>query len=71
MLKERLEKIRIPDQLLSILVLPVFHVTHLLDVLTWLAGLAVLYRKPREYVVTIMISLGVAVIYQMIFPYFG
>lgn len=55
----------------AILVLPVFHVTHLLDVLTWLAGLAVLYRKPREYVVTIMISLGVAVIYQMIFPYFG
>lgn len=55
----------------AVLLIPTYHVTHLPDLLTWVIGAAVLYRKPREYVLTIIISLGVAVIYQMIFPYFG
>lgn len=55
----------------AILVTQGFHVTHLLDLLTWGLGLVILYRKPREYMVELLLSLGVAVVYQLIFPYFG
>lgn len=48
-----------------------FHVTHLLDLLTWGIGVVILHRKPKEYVVELLLSLGVAVVYQLIFPYFG
>ena len=55
----------------AILVTQGFHVTHLLDLLTWGIGVVILHRKPKEYVVELLLSLGVAVVYQFIFPYFG
>lgn len=55
----------------AILVIQRFHVTHLLDLLTWGAGVFILHRKPKEYAVELLLSLGVAVVYQLIFPYFG
>ena len=55
----------------AILVTQGFHVTHLLDLLTWGIGVVILHRKPKEYVVTFLLSLVVAVAYQLIFPYFG
>lgn len=55
----------------AILVTQGFHVTHLLDLLTWGIGVLILHRKPKEYAVELLLSLGVAVVYQSIFPYFG
>ncbi len=55
----------------AILVTQGFHVTHLLDLLTWGIGVVILHRKLKEYVVTFLLSLVVAVAYQLIFPYFG
>ncbi|MDE6566573.1 MAG: hypothetical protein K2K70_02430 [Lachnospiraceae bacterium] len=55
----------------AILVTQRVHVTHLLDLLTWGIGVVILHRKPKEYVVTFLLSLVVAVVYQLIFPYFG
>lgn len=55
----------------AILVIQGFHVTYLLDLLTWGAGVLILHRKPKEYAVELLLSLGVAVVYQLIFPYFG
>lgn len=55
----------------AILVTQRFHVTHLLDLLTWGIGVVILHRKPKEYVIELLLSLGVAVVYQLIFPYFG
>ena len=48
-----------------------FYVTHILEVVTWLAGAAVLYRKPKEFAVEMLISIVVAFIYQMFIPYWG
>lgn len=48
-----------------------FYVTHILEVVTWLAGAAVLYRKPKEFAVEMLISIVVAFIYQIFIPYWG
>lgn len=51
----------------AVLITQGFHVTHLLDLLTWALGLVILYRKPKEYAVELLLSLAVAVAYQLIF----
>lgn len=48
-----------------------FYVYHGLEVVTWLAGVAVLFRKPKELAAEIGLSLMVAVIYQLFIPHFG
>ena len=47
------------------------YVTHMTEVVTWLIGAAVLYRKPKEYALVIALSVVIAVIYQMFIPYWG
>ncbi len=48
-----------------------FMVTHLLEVLCWVIMLVVLRRTPKEYVIQFMLSIGVAVLYQLFIPYWG
>lgn len=48
-----------------------FYVYHGLEVLTWLLGVLILYRKPRELAMELGLSLVVAFLYQCIFPYWG
>ena len=48
-----------------------FYVTHLLDVITWGIGLIVLYRKPKEFIIELGLSLIVAFAYQLFIPYWG
>ena len=55
----------------AILITQGFYVTHLPDFLTWGLGLVILYRKPKEYVVELLLSVVMAVVYQLIFPYYG
>lgn len=48
-----------------------FYVTHVPEVLTWIIGVVILYRKPKEFALEMVLSLGVAVIYQLFIPYWG
>ncbi|MBE5923404.1 MAG: hypothetical protein E7271_02915 [Lachnospiraceae bacterium] len=48
-----------------------FYVTHAPEVLTWIIGVVILYRKPKEFALEMVLSLGVAVIYQLFIPYWG
>ncbi len=48
-----------------------FGVTHLTEIITWLLALIVLRRRLKEYMLVCGISLVVAVIYQLLFSYWG
>ena len=47
------------------------YITHFLEVITWIIGAIVLYRKPKEFVVEMGCSLIVAFLYQLVIPYWG
>lgn len=46
-------------------------VTHLLEVVVWIVGCIVLRREPKEFFMTLGVSLGTAVVYQLFIPYWG
>ena len=48
-----------------------FHITHLPEVITWGIGFLVLRRKPKEWTLVFGLSIVIAVIYQLVFPYWG
>ena len=48
-----------------------FYVTHILEVITWMLGVIILYRKAKEFALEMIVSLGVAIIYQLFIPYWG
>ena len=48
-----------------------FYVTHLTEVLVWLAGVIILYRKPKEILAELLLSVAVAFVYQLVIPYWG
>ena len=48
-----------------------FYVTHLTEVITWLIGVILLIRKPKETVLELAISLPIAFVYQLLIPYWG
>ena len=48
-----------------------FYITHLAEVITWGIAFLVLRRKPKEWALVFGLSIVVAVIYQLVFPYWG
>ena len=48
-----------------------FYMYHLLEVFTWIIGVVVLRRKPKEYVVVIGLSVVIAFVYQLVMPHWG
>ncbi len=48
-----------------------FYVYHFLEVLTWIIGVILLRRKPKEYAVAIGLSIVIAFVYQLVLPYWG
>ncbi len=48
-----------------------FYVTHLTEVITWLIGVIILIRKPKETVLELALSLPIAFVYQLFIPYWG
>jgi hypothetical protein len=42
-----------------------------MEVLTWIAGVLLLRRKPKEYAVEIGLSIVIAFVYQLVIPYWG
>jgi len=48
-----------------------FYVYNVLEVLTWIAGMIILWRKPKEYAIEIGASVVVAFVYQLLIPHWG
>jgi hypothetical protein len=48
-----------------------FYMYHLLEVLTWIIGVILLHRKPKEYAIEIGLSVVIAFIYQLVMPHWG
>ena len=48
-----------------------FYVYHSLEVLTWLIGVILLRRKPKEYAIVLSLSVVIAYIYQLVMPHWG
>lgn len=48
-----------------------FYVYHFLEVLTWIIGVILLRRKPKEYAIAIGLSVVIAFVYQLVMPYWG
>lgn len=48
-----------------------FYVYHIMEVFTWLAGVILLRRKPKEYAVVMGLSVVIAYVYQLMIPYWG
>ena len=48
-----------------------FYMYHYLEVITWLIGVIILRRKPKEYAIEIGLSAVIAFIYQLVMPHWG
>ncbi len=48
-----------------------FYVYHSLEVLTWLIGVILLRRKPKEYAIELSLSVVIAYIYQLAMAHWG
>lgn len=48
-----------------------FYVYHSMEVFTWGIGVILLRRKPKEYAVTIGLSVVIAFVYQFVMPHWG
>ena len=47
------------------------YVYNWMEVFTWIVGMIILWRKPKEMVLVLVISVIVAVLYQLFIPYWG
>ena len=48
-----------------------FYVYHWLEIPTWIAGVIVLRRKPKEYMIELGVSIAAAFVYQLVIPHWG
>ena len=48
-----------------------FYMYHSLEVFTWIIGVILLRRKPKEHVFAIGLSVVIALIYQLVMPHWG
>lgn len=55
----------------AVLITGGIYVTHFLEVITWIIGAIVLYRKPKDFAIEMGLSLIVAFLYQLVIPYWG
>ena len=48
-----------------------FYMYHFWEVITWIVGVLLLRRKPKEYAIEIGLSVVIAFIYQLVMPHWG
>ncbi len=48
-----------------------FHVYNIMEIVTWIIGVVILYRKPKEFAIELGLSVVIAFIYQLVNPHFG
>ncbi len=58
-------------QAINLNIMQGFYVYHSMEVFTWLIGVILLRRKPKEYAITIGLSFPIAFVYQLVMPYWG
>ena len=44
---------------------------HFWEVITWVIGVLLLLRKPKEYAIEVGLSVVIAFIYQLVMPHWG
>lgn len=58
-------------QAISFTVIQGFYVYHIMEMFTWIVGIILLRRKPKEEAVVIGLSIVAALIYQLVIPHWG
>ena len=48
-----------------------FYRYSLMEVITWILGIIILYRKPKEFALVLGLSIVIAFLFQSVMPYFG
>ncbi len=48
-----------------------FYVFNIMEIFTWITSVIILYRKPKEFAIELVLSIVVAFIYQLFIPYWG
>lgn len=48
-----------------------FYVYHIMEIITWMIGVVILHRKPKEVVIELGFSFMIAAVYQLAIPYWG
>ncbi|MDE6421426.1 MAG: hypothetical protein K2K87_13025 [Lachnospiraceae bacterium] len=48
-----------------------FYVYHIMEIITWMIGVVILRRKPKEVVIELGFSFMIAAVYQLAIPYWG
>lgn len=48
-----------------------FYVYNFMEIITWGIGVIILYRKPKEFVIELGLSVVIAFMYQFVIPYWG
>lgn len=48
-----------------------FYVYDFMEVITWIIGVIILYRKPKELAIELGLSVVIAFVYQLVMPHFG
>lgn len=48
-----------------------FYMYHFLEVVTWIIGVILLRKKPKEYAISIGLSVLIAFVYQLTLPHWG
>lgn len=48
-----------------------FYVYHITELITWIIGVVILYRKPKEFAIELGLSVVIAFIYQLVIPHWG
>lgn len=48
-----------------------FYVFYIMEIFTWMIAVVILHRKPKEFAIELGLSVVIAVVYQLAFPYWG
>ena len=48
-----------------------FFIPHMTEVIVWAVTLFVLRRKPKEFAIVFILSIGISYVYQLFIPYWG
>ena len=48
-----------------------FYVYNIMEIITWIIGVVILHRKPKEFAIELGLSVVIAFIYQLVIPHWG
>lgn len=48
-----------------------FYMYHFMEIITWIVGVIILHRKPKELAIELGLSIVIAFVYQLVIPHWG